>query len=233
MNNDPLKYYYNKYGFDFSEIKRIETGKHFIAVVLNNRNLGICARLSDEIETDLLKLKSIDLDFDFHRSILTAYYNAKLNYNKKIAESADIIEDIKSGNYSSVVMIGYFTSLLRKFKELGIEVSVFDFDAEDVVPIEHQKEYLAKADAVILTSTTILNRTFSEVMKNTNPKSDIFIVGPSSTFEAELFVNSNIKKIHGALFNPEDEKIIKMIKEGKKPKDFLFLAKKVTFDNQQ
>lgn len=229
MKTDPLKYYHEKYGFESSEIKRIEVGEFFIALILINRQMGICARFKGEVNTDLSSLKNLDLDFSPHRSILTAYYNAKINSKVNFQENADIVSDIIDGNYSSVVMIGYFTSLVKKFNELGKDVAVFDFEAEDTIPLKHQKEHLHKADAVIMTSTAILNGTFNGLINNINSESDIFIVGPSSTLCNDLFEIPNIRKIHGAVFNPEDEKVIDMIKKGKKPKDFLYLAKKVSF----
>lgn len=227
MKIDPLKYYFNKYGCDKSEIKRVEIGDRFIALVLNNKRLGISARYKGEITDDLSQFDKIDLDTPSHRTLLTAYYNAKYNTDSKFTEGADIIADIKEGNYSNVVMIGYFSSLIEKFKSQNIDVSVFDFNADDVIPLKYQKKYLSKADAVVMTSTTILNGTFGEMIEFTNNQADIFIVGPSSLLDKEIFQIANIKKIHGAIFNPEDENVISMIKEGCIPKEFLRFGKKV------
>ena len=226
---DPLKIIYEKYGCDISEIKRIEAGERFIALVLENKNLGVCARLGSEIYNDKTILKNPDLKNINHRVLLTAYFNAKLNYVSDYKEKADIVDDVVSGNYSDPVMIGYFSSLVEKIKDKGINLAVFDLKIknEHILPIELQKEYLLKADSVIMSSTAILNQTFSELLEYINVDADIFIVGPSSVLCPEIFVSENIKKIHGAVFNQEDEKVIEMILEGKIPKEFLKYGKKV------
>lgn len=230
MRIDPLKYFYKKYDCDNSEIKRIEVGERFIAIVLHNKNLGVCARYDGEITNSLSQFDNLNLDYPPHRTLLTAYYNAKFNCGTDYKEGANIIKDIEEGKYSKVVMIGYFSTLIKKFNDRKINLAVFDFlvDEEPVIPMKFQKEYLQRADAVIMTSTSILNGTFAELIECTNPNADVYIIGPSSILGKEFFQIANIKKIHGAVFNQEDENVINMIKDGAIPKEFLKYGKKVS-----
>ena len=231
---DPLKIVYDKFGCDISEIKRIEVGERFIALVLGNKNLGVCAKINPDFFVNKTVLEKPDFDNVDHRILLTAYYTAKLNYSAEYKNNADIVEDIIVGKYSSPVMIGYFSSLVERIKNANINLAVFDLKIqnEEILPIELQKEYLLKSDSVIISSTAIINKTFSQIIEYTNSDADIFIVGPSSILCDGIFNTGNIKKIHGAVFNPEDEKIIEMILDGKIPKEFLRHGKKVFLERK-
>ncbi|MEZ5012155.1 MAG: DUF364 domain-containing protein [Bacteroidales bacterium] len=85
--------------------------------------------------------------------------------------------------FGNIVMVGYFESLYDKFKAAGIPVRVFDISKQSEVLSDMEGLYgsLAKADAVVLTGTTIFNETFMEVVGSSSQDSSLFLLGPSNT----------------------------------------------------
>jgi uncharacterized protein (DUF4213/DUF364 family) len=68
-------------------------------------------------------------------------------------------------------MVGLFQSLLDKFDQSGLKVHVFDIEktGSGLTHMQYQKKFLNEADAVILTSTSLVNNTFDEVIAETRP----------------------------------------------------------------
>ncbi|MCD4746110.1 MAG: hypothetical protein K8R58_07410, partial [Bacteroidales bacterium] len=73
---DPLKYLTEKYGIDVLSIKQIVFGKKYIAVMLNNGNIGVCATLLNKININIEDLNKHDINNFQHRIIINAYFNA-------------------------------------------------------------------------------------------------------------------------------------------------------------
>ena len=228
--NEPLKHFVGKHGVDISEIDKIVCGRKYSAVLLNNGNIGACANLLNHVEVKIDDLKPPDLNKIEHRIILNAYFNAHLNYLNHYEKSVDIFEGIDFMNYKNIVMIGLFKPLLEKFKENNIKTHVFDMIKENggLIPIENEIEYIQKADAIILSATTIANGTFMDIVTHSRENCDIFLLGPSSIMNRDMFEYKNIKKIFGSIFKSYDKKVLNTIKNGYGTKAFLQFGKKVS-----
>ena len=126
-------------------------------------------------------------------------------------------------------MIGNFRPLIRKFNAIGISLNVFDLENNDAYLIDSklQNEYINKADALIVTGTTLLNNTFTDIVENTSDNCNVYLLGPSNILTNELFKYKNIKIIFGAVFtNPL--MVINLIERGGSIKDCLSYGKKVS-----
>ncbi|MEA3444462.1 MAG: DUF364 domain-containing protein, partial [Bacteroidota bacterium] len=66
----------------------------------------------------------------------------------------------------------------------------------------------------ILTSTSLFNASFSNVISATSKNCDIFMLGPSSIMSPEMLQYQNIKMIFGTTFNKDDSRILNILKEG-------------------
>ncbi len=201
--------------------------------MLTNGQIGVCANLNNKVSSDKKEYQKIDLQSLSHRIILTSYYNALLNYSKFTTESKDIAEDIDFRKYEKLVMIGYFKSLVKYFKEEEIPLSIFDLRREDesVISMAEQNFFLAKADAVILTSTSIFNQTFCGIIEIVKPSCEIFLLGPSSNMSEEMHLYKNVHKIFGATFTDYDHRILDSIKNNGGTRDFLKYENKRIFEN--
>ena len=227
--NEPLKHFVEKYGVHVSNIKKIVCGRKYSAVLLKNGNIGVCANLLTNVEVKIEDLRRADLNKIEHRIILNAYFNANLNYLNNYNKKSDIFEFIDFKHYKNIIMIGLFKPILKKFDENNIKIQVFDLIKKDnkLIPIEKEMETIKKGDAIILSATTIFNNTFTEIVNNSGINCDIFLLGPSSIMNKDLFEYRNIKKIFGSTFESYDERVLNIIKQGYGTKKFLPFGKKV------
>lgn len=233
LNIEPLRLLFDKYGLDISKIISITTGARYSAVMLKNGNIGVCANFGNRIEDNPGKYSKLDLKNISHRIFLTAYFNALLNYTNDYKKGGDIFDIIDFRKYKDIVMIGLFKPIVRKFEEDKISLSVFDYLKNDSVLVSGSKksDYLKKSDAVILSSTTIFNDTFEEIIKSLKEQCDIFMLGPSSIMNRKIFDYWDIKIIFGTVFEKNDERILDIIKNGGGTKYFQPYGRKVYLEN--
>ncbi len=226
---EPLRHFINKYGFDTSEIDKIVCGAKYSALLLKNGNIGVCANLSHNVISTIDYLKNLDLNRVEHRIVLNAYFNGRFNYSNCRTKTGDIFDAVDFKNYKNIIMIGLFKPLLKKFREKNISISVFDRNKKSscLTDIALEMSYINEADALILSSTTIFNKSFLSIVNNTKRRCDVFLLGPSSIMNKDMLKYRNIKKVFGAVFSKGDERVLNIIQHGGGTKDFLPFGKKV------
>ncbi len=226
---EPLSHFFQKHGIDFSSIKNLVVGEKYVAVVLQNGNIGVCATLNLKLDVSINDFKAINLNNIAHRIITQAYFNALFNYQNTYNNQMDIFDKIDFKRYTTIVMIGFFRSLSEKFRKENIELHIFDNAITDarLIDMEHQLEYVRKADVVILSSTSIFNGSFTKIIEASNAK--VFLLGPSSIMHKDIFAYSNIKSVFGSLFEKEDTRVLESIKAGRGTKGFLNYMNKVCY----
>ncbi len=77
-----------------------------------------------------------------------------------------------------------------------------------------------------MTSTSVFNNTFHEIIKHTPDHCDIFMLGPSSIMTPDLFQYRNIKVICGSVFEKSDYSVLNIIENNGGTKDFLKVGNK-------
>jgi len=226
---EPISYFLKRESFDPGRVARYEIGEKYIGIMLDNGNIGVCAILEHKVESSILISGEPDTESIAHRIILNAYYNALHNYTETPDGSGDIFDSTGFSDYRNIVMIGNFASLLEKFSARGTDIKVFDrlSDSDILVPMRRQQEMLSIADCVILTGTTINNKTFLEIVSHTQYDCDIFLLGPSNILHRAMFGYRNIKVVFGSRFRKGDEEVLELIKQGHGTKGFLKNLNKV------
>jgi len=231
---EPIKHYYNKLGINTSLIKEIICGEKYVAVLLNNGNIGVCSTLKGKVDITINDLQNFDSSSNSHRIIAIAYFNALLNYNREYNKQIDIFNEIDFKEFKNIVMIGYFGSLTEKFKNAAINLSIFDLksDNDAIIDIKKQQQFLANADVVILTSTSVFNNTFLDIVNSTPKDCRIYTLGPSTILDPDMFSYNNIHTIFGSIFKKNDLELLDIIRNGGGTKTFLHLMKKVCFESE-
>lgn len=226
---EPLDFFFEKYGIDLQTIRQIVCGEKYVAVNLTNGNIGVCATLNNFVNIDIRDLRFPDLKNIQHRIVLNAYFNATFNYENNYDTTSDIFKKIDFKKYKSIVMIGFFRSLIEKFEKENIKLKIFDKFEQDLklTDMQYQIIEVSKADALIMTSTSVFNNTFLELVNATKEKCDIFTLGPSTLMNKEMFRYRNIKFLFGSLFEPNDILTLKIIQGGGGTKQFMPYMKKV------
>lgn len=232
--NDPLAHYYNLHGVDTTLIRETVPGNKYLAVHLNNGNLGVCSTLNQQVTVTTETLESPDLENVQHRILLNAYYNALLNYNNSYDKNIDIFDQVDFKKYRKVVMVGFFRSLVKKFEKDGIPLTIFDKmeTSEKLTPMEEQMRTISQADAVILSGTTVFNMTYGDIMEATSPESHVFLLGPSNILDQDMFAWPSLKVVFGSVFEPHDQRVIDVIRSGGGTPSFLQWMKKVYIEKQ-
>ncbi len=212
MNGDPLNILYAEYGYKPGLITQIVKGEKYTAVMLNDGSIGICGNDMDSAVAENIPEDISDTGF---RVLYNAYLNALLNYRGHTSTDGNILDLISDNKGRRIVMVGFFRPLVERALKLGIEMAVFDkARTENVIkPQESMPEVLKDADLLILSSTTISNGSFSDIV-NSAVKADIHLLGPSSTLDPIFFFLPNITVIHGMLFDKYDSVLLDKIGQG-------------------
>ena len=211
------------------EIERISWGSKYLALLLKNGQIGVCATLGNSIPADIMDTEDPDLQTPRGRILFIAFANATINYQHSHLPESDIFDRISFTGYEQVVMIGFFQSLTEKFRNAAIPLHIFDIEKNDpyLSDMEKQIHYIRKPGAVIMTSTTLVNNTFDKLIENCHPDSDVFMLGPSGILSEEFFRYSPIKFVFGSTFKKHDHKVLDIIQEGHGTRHFLPFLKKV------
>jgi len=206
---------------------RLIYGAKYVAAITSNGNIGVAATLG--VEVDAVNIKDLNLMKVNDRIIANAIVNSVVNYSYKVENCGDIFDVITFDKYRSIVMIGYFGSLAKKFENKNIAMNAFDLDQLEVpvLPIEQQADYLQKSDCVIVTSTSIANGTLSGIVDNTPQASDIFLLGPSTPMDDTFFEYPQVKGLFGSVFEPNDNITLNMISNGGGTRQFIQYMRKV------
>lgn len=226
---EPIHHFVEKYGVNHQEIKDIVCGEKYVAVLLKNGHIGVCATLDNYVNIALQDFRYPDPENIQHRIVLNAYFNAKFNYENNYDHTIDIFDKINFKIYKEIVMIGFFKTLVEKFEHEKITLTIFDKAAEDekLTDMAKQLKKISEADAVILSSTTVFNQTFLELVNATKKECDIYTLGPSTILHREMFQYNNIKLLFGSIFEPNDVNTLKIIQNGGGTKQFLPFMNKV------
>ncbi len=229
LTKEPLKYFIDKHGFDISKIDKVVCGTKYSALLLKNGNIGVCANLSYNVTPMIDYLENLDLNKTEYRIILNAYFNGKFNYSNYRTKTGDIFDAMDFKNYKNIIMVGLFKPLLKKFREKNLSISIFDRNKKNscLTDIALEMSYINEADAIILSATTIFNKSFLNIINNTKKFCDVFLLGPSSIMNKDMLKYRNVKKIFGAVFNKGDERVLDVIEHGGGTKEFLPLGRKI------
>ncbi len=215
MPFDPLRHFYKKYGYQQNLVSELVIGEKYTAVILQDGRIGVCATLGNVAEK-ITPGFNVNICNTTHRIILNAYFNAFLNYDNEYDDNRDIFDEIDFKSYHKVVMIGWFRTLHKKFRDSKIPVKAFDLLVENkyLSPVSEMNDAIRDSDTVILSSTTIFNKTLKEIIDIVPESSDIYMLGPSTIMHPDIFRYTRVKVLFGSIFKPHDKAVINMIRSG-------------------
>lgn len=215
MPFDPIRHFHKKVGFNQNLIHEIVIGEKYSAVILADGRIGVCATLGEHIE-QMRSDFQVDLKNPTHRIILNSYFNAFLNYENDYEKENDIFDEIDFSVYKKIVMVGWFRTLHKKFRDSKIIVEAFDplSKSRYLSPVEQMNESVSEADVLVVSSTTIFNETLKEITDIASDNCDIYMLGPSTILHKDIFLHTKIKALFGSIFQPHDKAVLNIIKSG-------------------
>lgn len=227
---DPVSVLYEAYPYDTGKILATSSGEAYVAIMLANGNTGVCSTINHAVETDPMLLGRPDLKRMDHRMLVMAYANAHSNYARENLGSGDIFDVVDFARKTSTVMVGYFPPLVEKFRKGNLALTAFDQqkDYPDLAPFSRLDEMLGQSDCVIITSTTLINSTFTGIIAKINPDAEIFMLGPSTPLYPPLKEEYHITRQFGMTFRPYDFEVLEIISKGMGTQSFSKKGKKVS-----
>ena len=227
---DPVSLLLENFPYDPGKILASACGEVYVSIMLANGQIGVCSTLGKPVETDPLLLTGPDLKRPDHRMLVIAYANAHINYVQENLGSGDIFDQVDFSKKNRTVMVGYFPPLVEKFRKQGLSLTVFDQDKDypDLTPIDQLGEKLGQSDCFIITATTLINSTFTDIISQITPGSDIFMLGPSTPLYPPIRSQYNLAGQFGMLFKPYDFEVLEMISKGMGTPSFSKKGKKVS-----
>jgi len=162
-------------------------------------------------------LACLEDDAPLQRSMALALVNA-LNH----ARAGDFPEDATDGAWmdalgigqgSHVAMVGFFRPLMKKFKERGAIIEVLDAGQGIGDCSEFYRRLESWAEALLLTSTSILNGSTEEVLGRLTHGVKAVLLGPSTPMVPEAFTHLPVCLLAGTV--PVDqEAVLRAVRHG-------------------
>ncbi|MGD2272305.1 MAG: DUF364 domain-containing protein [Desulfobacterales bacterium] len=162
----------------------------------------------------LEKIRSTDT---IEKSMALALVNA-LNYENTLSLPEDrdntlVFEKLQVREGTRVAMVGFFGPLVKVLDKRKALLEVID----DLRGIGSKPSFYQKlsgwADALILTSTSILNDTTEEILGHVSPGVKTVLMGPSTPMVADAFTHLPVHVLAGTV-PVEKEQVLKAVRHG-------------------
>lgn len=113
---------------------------------------------------------------------------------------SDILDLIKPGD--RVAMIGYFGPLVPKILKITEKLTVLEKREIEspqtrTLPSEKAREILPASDVIILSASTLANRTFDDLLAQKGEAREVVLLGPSAPLYPEPFFKRGITAVMG------------------------------------
>jgi uncharacterized protein len=151
------------------------------------------------------------------RSMALALVNA-LNhaYSLELPEDptdAAWMDVLGIGQGTRLAMVGFFRPLMQKLADRGAQVEVLDHGQGIGDRAAFYKKLETWADALILTSTSILNSSTEEVLGRISPSVKVAMLGPSTPMTPEAFRYLPVRILAGTVVLDQNA-VLKAIRHG-------------------
>ena len=198
----------------------LEDGRTGLAYTWLDRKTG-CSVIKGtenfEGETASVLLEKIFSEEPIERTLAVAAVNA-LNRDTAAAFDDDrgmLLSDIGAGAGKSVAMVGFFGPVISQLDESGAGTVVFDIgkgagNADEFFPFLEKE-----ADALILTSTSILNGSTEDILGHIQDRSiPVVLIGPTTIMKPEIYSHLPVSILAGTV--PVDsQKVVQAVRNGR------------------
>jgi uncharacterized protein (DUF4213/DUF364 family) len=227
------------------KVKDVRIGLGYTAVLLENNQTGLaytmpqdfvegCSVFHDALPLTGKKAKELlsflKSDQSIKLTVGLATANALTNSEKDEMNTGDVIQNMDIRVTDMVGMVGLFTPLITSLKEKAASLKIFEINPErqkkGILSIDSLKKELPKCQVAIITSTTLLNHTFDDVLALTKGCREVVMLGPSTPLIPEAFKDTPVSCLSGVIV-VKPQKILRIISEGGGMRYFRDTIKKV------
>jgi uncharacterized protein (DUF4213/DUF364 family) len=227
-------------------VEELRVGLCYTAVLLNDGNAGLAYTFysnkkvhscCNTIESGSIKGKKAQEIINYSLSdnlieaaVGLATINALVNQKCKTAIEGDILSVIRTHTTDTVGMIGFFGPLVDPLKGAVKKIYIVEeksiLNCPDVYSAEKATEILPRCDVVILSATTLINKTIDHLLTQAQDARDIIIVGASTSLLPDIFRKRGVTLLSGIQV-VDSAKVLQIVSEGGGMRAFKQSIKKV------
>ncbi|HHW29548.1 MAG TPA: DUF364 domain-containing protein [Syntrophomonadaceae bacterium] len=215
---------------DGKKVRDYCIGKKLVAVELDDGGIGVAYNLnetkneaqslpeaSEIIGKDAQEIASFMLrDNPQYRAVGVAVSNAAADYDSlstRVLDAADVFDARPS---DVVGMIGNIKPIAQQLEPRVSRLILFDRgNPEGVYPEEQQEELLPLCDLIVLTSSSLLNDTFTKVISYCRKAREVILTGATTPLYPQAFKGTGVTALAGCRWFPQyKEEIFASIKQG-------------------
>jgi uncharacterized protein (DUF4213/DUF364 family) len=203
---------------DETEVKDVRIGLAYTGVLLSENYggvactplyefsgcpaLGFTETLKGKTADKLLELSLSENPLEASVGIATANALSHMLYELKPKKfpvsNVDILDLIKPDD--RVAMVGYFGPLVPRILKITRKLTVLEkreIEAPKTItlPSEKAREVLPASDVIILSASTLANRTFDELLSFRGAAREVILLGPSAPLYPEPFFKRRITAV--------------------------------------
>ncbi len=143
-----------------------------------------------------------------------ATINALTSWGLSGSTKANAIDEIDIRPDDVLGMVGYFLPILQKRGPLASKTYIFDrVPSHDTLPDWAEDIYLPECDVVIITGTTLLNKTADHVLSLCSRAHEIVLMGPTTCLVPEVFKKYGVTLLAGSRVT-DAKKALQAVSEG-------------------
>jgi uncharacterized protein (DUF4213/DUF364 family) len=191
-------------GLGYTAVK-LGSGKCGVACVLRHRlDSGGCSLLSQagtlsgqEVSQLIPLTRSSNV---VEASVGLAAINALAEQGREPSSQQDLMELLQITEKDRVGMIGCIEPLVRRIRQRTDTLFVFDeakSEMEGLVETHEIPTILPQCHVVLLSATTLVNKTFDALMEMSSQAREICLLGPSTPLFSEFFQTRGITVLAG------------------------------------
>jgi uncharacterized protein (DUF4213/DUF364 family) len=220
-------------GLGYTAVK-LSSGKCGVACVLRHRlDSGGCSLLSQagtlsgQEVSQLIPLTCSSNVVE--ASVGLAAINALAEQGGENSSQQDLIDLLQITEKDQVGMIGCIEPLVRRIRQRTDNLFVFDEAKSELADITETRvipTILPRCDVVLLSATTLVNKTFDALMRRSSQAREICLLGPSTPLFPEFFRIRGITMLAGRQIL-EADKLLQIVSEAGGTRSFGKVTKKI------
>jgi len=181
-------------------------------------------------------LEYLSSDESIERTLGLATANALFNTSEAVrgmpgwqSSEGDILEVLALTKDDRVGMVGYFGPLVPVIKQRAGELIVFEEDlsrADGLWPGSRAAEILPSCSVVIITATSMINKTFEPLASAARSCRVKAVLGPSTPLVPEILGKYGVTHLSGTIV-VDPKVVLRVVSEGGGARDLMKWSKKI------
>jgi uncharacterized protein len=203
-----------------------------LAYTFRNHLPSSCCVFKDAGSLIGKSLKDIaELFFDHHNllnaTLGLAAINSAVSVDNLDNISGDVLEHLDITRDEPVLMIGHFAPVEMQLKNITANLSVYDDKYNpDKKDSDAFLQHADKCRVVLITSTTLINKTFENIISKTPNARMRVLLGPSTPLFPDIFKNEGVHMLSGMTFK-DNNKVKEIVSQGGGTMHFKKYAQKI------